>query len=263
MGKQSVLRAFGKKALSRIKNYIEPSRMVRNDNMSELYNYLLPALPKDSSNQSHSTFVLKSWLSGRKINDVLDLGCGDGRSVDIFRRADPDIKWIGLDIEGSPEVQARKRSDATFVSYDGITFPFEENAFDLVYSHQVFEHVRYPEAVLRETFRTLRPGGMFIGSTSQLEPYHSYSFWNYTVYGFARLLEESGFVLREIRPGIDGPTLIERSRSADRSAYAKFFAEESPLNKEIAESAALRGHRVANFRKLMYCGHFVFRAEKV
>lgn len=156
----------------------------------------------------------------------------------------------------------RTRTDGTFVTYDGTTFPFEDQSFDLIYSHQVFEHVRHPEAVLAEVFRTLKPGGAFIGSTSQLEPYHSYSFWNFTVYGFAVLLKDAGLQLDELRPGIDGPTLIKRSMTNDREAFDRYFSEESPVNVEIQRGAFGRSNRVINFRKLRYCGHFVFRAMR-
>ena len=32
---------------------------------------------------------------------VMDLGCGAGDSVDLFRSVDPDVSWVGVDIEDS------------------------------------------------------------------------------------------------------------------------------------------------------------------
>jgi hypothetical protein len=66
-----------------------------------------------------------------------------------------------------------------------------------------FEHVRHPEELLSDIARVLRPGGQSIGSTSQLEPYHSLSLWNYTPYGFRVLVEGAGLKLDKIRPSID------------------------------------------------------------
>jgi SAM-dependent methyltransferase len=40
--------------------------------------------------------------------------------------------------------------------------PFENDSFDFIYSHQVFEHVQRPEVVCRELARILRPGGLSI-----------------------------------------------------------------------------------------------------
>ena len=50
----------------------------------------------------------------------------------------------------------------------------------------------------------------------------------------------------------------------DRAPFARYFSEESPVNAEIAKAARLRlrSTRVVNFRKLNYCGHFVFRATR-
>ena len=56
----------------------------------------------------------------------------------------------------------------------------------------------------------LTPGGLFVGSTSQLEPYHAWSLWNYTIYGFQTIVEDAGLTLEEVRPGIDGIALVQR-----------------------------------------------------
>jgi SAM-dependent methyltransferase len=44
---------------------------------------------------------------------------------------------------------------------DGESLPFRDNSIDIVVSLQVLEHVRNPQAMLKETFRVLRPGGFF------------------------------------------------------------------------------------------------------
>ena len=62
---------------------------------------------------------------------VLDLGCGAGGSVDVFRARDPDVQWVGLDVPGSPEARERTRTDARFETFDGVSMPFEDGAFDL------------------------------------------------------------------------------------------------------------------------------------
>src|SRR5829696_4737995 len=106
---------------------------------------------------------------------VLDLGCGAGDSVDLFRSLDPRTRWTGADVEQSPEVAQRTRTDADFVSFDGRRLPFADASFDLVYCKQVLEHVRHPAALLVDAARVLRPDGAFVGSTSHLEAFHSRS----------------------------------------------------------------------------------------
>lgn len=230
--------------------------------LPSLYDMLQDVIPNDHSSQSSAPNVLREQIRGGfRPRKVLDLGCGDGRSIDLFRSTLPEADWTGVDIEISPEVLTRGRKDGTFVTFDGVNLPFESGAFDLVYSYQVFEHVRYPEPLLAETRRVLGPNGMFIGQTSQLEPYHSFSYWNYTVFGFRRLLEEAGFRLLVLRPGIDGLTLIKRALLGRPKEWSKWFSTDSPLNQEIEQGPARnRSCRTRNFRKLMYCGQFVFVA---
>jgi SAM-dependent methyltransferase len=49
--------------------------------------------------------------------------------------------------------------------------PFKAGSFDVVWSSDVFEHVRAPAAVLRECFRVLRPGGAFLATIDLRDHY--------------------------------------------------------------------------------------------
>lgn len=227
--------------------------------MSDIYEYLKSALPRNHFHQSSADSVLRAHVvAGLTAKQVLDFGCGDGRSINVFREILPDAKWTGVDIASSPEVDLRRRTDGEFVTYEGFELPFEDGSFDLVFSHQVLEHVRKPELALSEVARVLRPGGLFIGQTSQFEPYHSYSLWNFTVYGFKRIAEDAGLLLDEIRPGIDGFTLMQRAYQGRPKHMSRYFTEESPINVEIEKGAVGRRTRICNFRKLMIAGQFVF-----
>lgn len=233
--------------------------------MFELYRLIEKQLPSDHSRQVSSEYYIKRILEelGPTPN-VLDLGCGIGSSMNKFHRLSSGVKWHGLDIEDSPEVRSRTRSDATFFSYDGINIPFEDDTFDFVYSHQVFEHVICPAELMKEIHRVLKPSGHFAGSTSQLEPYHSNSVWNYTPYGFRILLERAGFDVLELRPGIDAVTLIARRILGRPRIFDKWFVSESPTNRLIGLVGRLRGARTQtiNAAKLLYCGQFCFSARR-
>jgi SAM-dependent methyltransferase len=226
---------------------------------------LQPCLPNDHSRQITAEYYLK-LLFGRpeRIARVMDLGCGTGGSVDYFRALDSEVQWIGLDIPESPEVSARRRSDAHFYSFDGVNIPFGSGTFDLIYSKQVLEHVRHPSDLLREIHRVLRPGGHFVGSTSCLEPYHSRSLWNYTPYGLRCLIEETELRLIEVRPGIDGVSLILRRLLGAPSFLEFWFAHESPLNMMIGLGGGIlrKGHGWTNAAKLVFSGHICFLALK-
>lgn len=232
--------------------------------MLDIYDYLQDSIPNDHAHQATAEMVLKERVQrGFRPDTVLDFGCGDGRSIDLFRKLLPEAKWTGIDIPASPEVQSRRRTDGHFVTYEGYELPFPDRSFPMVYSHQVLEHVRKPELALREIGRVLAKGGLFVGQTSQFEPYHSYSMWNFTVYGFKRIVEDAGLRLLELRPGIDGFTLMRRTYEGRPRDMSRYFSEESPINVEIEAAAVAAGKRtrIINYRKLIFSGQFVFVIE--
>ncbi len=195
---------------------------------------------------------------------VVDLGCGPGDSVDAFRRADPGVRWIGVDLPRSPEVATRTRTDANFLTFDGVAIPLGNASQDLLFCKQVLEHVQRPGPLLAEVGRVLRPGGVFVGSTSQLEPYHSLSQFNYTPVGLTRLIEESGMRVTELRPGIDALTLIVRRGFGGPAFFRRWWARESPLNGAVGVfgRAARQDVRQVNAMKLLFCGQFCFVARR-
>ncbi|HEY2656589.1 MAG TPA: class I SAM-dependent methyltransferase [Solirubrobacteraceae bacterium] len=237
----------------------------------ELLDELGSVVPGDHSRQRLAEDYIERRLGAARTPwRVLDLGCGDGGSVDRFRSVDPEVRWVGLDVPDSPEVRTRRRGDAEFQSFDGVTIPFPEASFDLVYCRQVLEHVRHPEPLLAEVRRVLAPGGCFAGSTSQLEPYHSLSIWNFTPAGFCTLIGSAGLEPVEVRPGIDGVALISVRLFGSspprwlQRQFAKWWATRSPLNALIdlyARVAAL-DPQATNATKLVLCGAFTFLARR-
>lgn len=233
-------------------------------NKVDIFEYLQNSIPTDHHRQSRAIDILQEELRDEFLpRRVLDFGCGEGKSIALFEKVLPHSEWAGVDIESSPEVDSRTRQDSRFFTYNGSLLPFRDSSFDLIYSHQVLEHVRHPEIVLAEIKRVLEKGGKFIGQTSQLEPYHSFSLWNFTVYGFKKIVEDAGLKLVKIRPALDGITLIRRAYTGRKKEFERYVQEESPINLEIEHVATNEGKsiRIINYRKLMFCGIFSFCCE--
>jgi SAM-dependent methyltransferase len=213
----------------------------------------------------HSRKVLADDYAARlRPARVMDLGCGAGDSVDLFRALDPEVDWVGVDIEDSHEVSGRTRADAEFVTFDGRRLPFEDSSFDLVYCKQVLEHVEHPPELLREVARVLRPGGSFAGSTSQLEAFHSRSIFNWTPYGFTVTAEEAGLEVVELRPVIDGLTLVAWRALGLPRFFHRWWARESPGYRviELGARVARLDARTRNQIKLVLAGQFAFLARR-
>jgi SAM-dependent methyltransferase len=233
--------------------------------VASLWELMRDCIPDDHAKQVTSRYYIDEAMKGDTPPPIaVDLGCGSGASASYFHNLRPEVRWLGIDIAGSPEARARVPGGELVVHYDGVRLPLTSSSVPLIYSHQVFEHVRYPAELVAEIARVLVPGGLFIGSTSQLEPYHSFSLWNYTPYGFRVLVEDAGLGLEEVRPSIDGMTLIRRAYEGRNKKWSRFFADESPLNAEINKWARkpVRRPALVNLRKLEFCGQFAFKVRK-
>jgi SAM-dependent methyltransferase len=79
---------------------------------------------------------------------------------------------------------------------DGHDLPFRDETFDGVISCAVLEHVMYPERVVAEVHRVLKPGGVVYSETPFMQQVHegAYDFTRYSLSGHRRLFNHFGEV---------------------------------------------------------------------
>jgi ubiquinone/menaquinone biosynthesis C-methylase UbiE len=89
---------------------------------------------------------------------LLDLGCGTGLFVRRYR--DEGGTAVGLDISPRMVLQGRNRvKESDFFVGTAEVLPFRDGSFDAMASLLAFSYLPDPEAMLRESFRVLKPGG--------------------------------------------------------------------------------------------------------
>lgn len=95
-------------------------------------------------------------VQGRRI---LDVGCGVGTYVRQFRAYTPAV--FGVDVEIDRLARALEASPYLAVA-EAEALPFHDRTFDLVFLHEVIEHVRDDRTTIAEACRVARPGGRIV-----------------------------------------------------------------------------------------------------
>ena len=118
--------------------------------------------------------MVRGWaeLEGKR---VLDVGCGVGMYTSAFLRETNRV--FGVEVERERAQEARER--AAVSQAVGEHLPFPEAAFDLVFSHEVLEHVTDDRACVAEMVRVIEPGGhVVIFVPNRLYPFETHGvFW--------------------------------------------------------------------------------------
>lgn len=127
----------------------------------------------------------------KQFDKVLDAGAGSRPYRKYFSHA---------------KYESTDRSCNSSDKYDFICsldkIPKPDNFYDVIINTQVLEHVEYPQEVMNEFYRILKPGGQLFLTAPQgwglhEEPYH---FFNFTKYGLESLFRNAGFKVIFIKP---------------------------------------------------------------
>ena len=152
-------------------------------------------MSKISPERVQSNKILKRWCADVK-GDVLSIGSGGdidkqgGHYRDYFTSA---TSYTTSDIEPSM---------GTDFVVDARDMPFESQKYDAVFCSGVLEHVDAYAEVVKEVWRVLKTGGLFLLGVPFKQPIHRapQDFWRFTEHGLRWFLNDLGFLVQELIP---------------------------------------------------------------
>lgn len=130
---------------------------------------------------------------------VLEIGCGGGQSRRWY--VGRGHHYVGTDISKTRVHDWLQEHGGPDLLCDAHFLPFADESFDLVYCAAVFEHLACPVLAAQEVLRVLKPGGLFLGNASFLEPWHDNSYFHFSPLGAVEMLTAAGFAPQHVWPG--------------------------------------------------------------
>ncbi|MEI8331079.1 MAG: methyltransferase domain-containing protein [Methanomicrobiales archaeon] len=126
------------------------------DSIADVYDHHYDHHRGRSYHTHISSRLMRPLPSGGRL---LDIGCGTGLFVEKFIRNGGTA--IGLDISGKMISRACHRCPTSeFILGTGEKIPFHDSSFEAVASLLAFSYVKDPHAMLTESYRVLKPGGV-------------------------------------------------------------------------------------------------------
>lgn len=149
---------------------------------------------------------------------VFDVGCGFGPTLEVIRIRDCDV--IGTDLAYYALARARGLG-VPLVQASAIDLPVRDEAFDVVTSFEMLEHVPNPLRALDELIRVLKRGGTLLATTPN--PFSSllpvYDAWSddthvsvMSPHRWAKALRDASLVDVRVVPVLNPPLVWRYSR---------------------------------------------------
>jgi len=155
------------------------------------------------------TLLNISLMDVELAGDILDFGSkSNGASYNRFLQKDKNCKVTFTDWHENGEGIIKLNLEERFV--------IEDNKFDFITCFNVLEHIYNYKNVIEESFRILKPGGVYIGQTPFLVNYHAdpNDYFRYTHQAIEKMFEEVGFICQKMIYLGFGPCVAAFSQTA-------------------------------------------------
>lgn len=169
--------------------------------------------------------LLSAYVFGEKYisGDVLELGCGEGRGIDIILNRSKSFTAIDK-ISEVTERLSRKYPNEKFISS---SFPplknIKNESFDTLISFQVIEHIKNDKLFIKEIYRILKPGGKALISTPNISMSLTRNPWHVREYTSQQLFDLASRNFKKIiMKGICGNDKIKKYYDDNKKSVMKF-----------------------------------------
>jgi len=118
-------------------------------------------LHREASNSHRNKNRLKEIFRHKKKGRLLEIGCGKG---ELLKLAKKHFNVEGIDIS---EYAARHIEESLGIRVDVSDIEkmeLKSNHYDVVAGFNFLEHLKNPEGVVKRIYRSLKEGGIFVGS---------------------------------------------------------------------------------------------------
>lgn len=146
----------------------------------------------------------KSPQIQKALNQCLSRLALGGRGLNVGAGAtDLHPSLVNIDVVPGPAIHVRASA---------MDLPFQDEAFDLVMSQEVVEHVNDPLRALCEMRRVLRKGGSLYFQVPFVIGYHPgpTDFWRFTREGALEIVRQAGFAVEQVGMAVGPATAFYR-----------------------------------------------------
>ncbi len=163
---------------------------------------------------------------------VLEVAFGEGYGAYLLSRYAKSV--VGLEASERAIAKAKKKFHAPNIQFKKQyvpPIPFPENSFDVIVAFQFIEHIKEPEAFLKEAYRVLKPQGTLYITTPNALQSPSYNPYHVKEYTFEEMEALVKKVFKKYRfYGIYGDETFQKYFMNNKGWVKDFLRKVDPLS---------------------------------
>jgi len=110
---------------------------------------------------------------------ILDIGFGHGHSLWMLEEYFSPDTVIGLDVDPGAKHRSKEnikkcKCEVKLIESDAAVIDLPDDSVDMIFCHQSFHHLIHQDLAIKEFYRVLKPGGVFLFAESCRRYIHSF-----------------------------------------------------------------------------------------